>query len=494
MTARADVAVVGAGPGGAAAAARLAKRGLRVVLLDQHAFPRDKVCGDFVGPVALNELADLGLPLFPGYLATNISRSATIFLEGQRLLDRPLPQVPPLLDYGRVIPRLQLDAWILQAAQAAGVRFVDGARVQGFDVEHDGIRIAYQRGRDAESIRASVAIAADGSASVMARVLRGGTPDGAIGIVALRAYYEEIDGPADQADLYFSRDTFPGYCWLFPTGNREANVGIGVATDSIPTSPLRLRELFAERLQKDAALAHRLRGARLRGKVLGWPLATYARSTPTVADRVLFVGDAANLINPLNGEGIQTALLSGRWAAETVAAAMSSGDFSRAGLDSYRRRLDNELRYDMALAGLFVQCLRNRSLNAAWMLMLRTILERASRDAAYSDIMGGIFAGIVDTRDALRWRMLRGTAAQAVQDVSRGAVKTLLRGPRGIANGGLDIARFWFNVLRDMSRDPAGFAHWAALSSAGLMEVASGSAARRRSNGRRTPGQVRSPD
>src|SRR4029079_15656663 len=249
MTARADVAVVGAGPGGAAAASRVAKRGLRVVLLDQHAFPRDKVCGDFVGAVALEELADLGLPSFPGYVATNVSRTATVFLEGERMLDRPLPQVRSLLDYGRVMPRLQLDAWILQAAQAAGARFVDGARVEGFRVEQDGIRIAYQRGRHAESIRASVAIAADGASSVMARVLRAGTPDGTIGIVALRAYYEGVDGPADQADLYFSRDTFPGYCWLFPTGNREANVGIGVATDSIPTSPLRLRELFAERLQ-----------------------------------------------------------------------------------------------------------------------------------------------------------------------------------------------------------------------------------------------------
>src|SRR5262245_66434309 len=69
-----DVAVVGAGPGGAAAAARLANRGVRVVLLDQHAFPRDKVCGDFVGPVALAELADLGLARFPGCLATQISR------------------------------------------------------------------------------------------------------------------------------------------------------------------------------------------------------------------------------------------------------------------------------------------------------------------------------------------------------------------------------------------------------------------------------------
>jgi geranylgeranyl reductase family protein len=477
----ADVAVVGAGPGGAAAATHLARRGLRVVLLDQHAFPRDKVCGDFVSPVSLEELADLGLPRFPGYLATNVCRSAAIVLEGQRLLARPLPQVPRLPDYGRVIPRLHLDAWILQAAQAAGARFVDGARVQGFQVEHDRIRIAYQRGRHTESIGASVAIAADGASSVMARVLRGGAADGSIGTVAVRAYYEDVAGPADQADLYFSRDTFPGYCWLFPTGDGEANVGLALATDAIPRAPLRLRELLAERLQQDSGLARRLCGARLMGKVLGWPLATYARSAPTVADRVLFVGDAANLINPLNGEGIQTALLSGRWAAETVAAATATGDFSRAGLDSYRRRLDQELRYDMALAGLIVQCLRNRSLSAVSMRILRIILARARRDAAYSDVAGGIFAGIVATGDSLAWRMVRGTTEQTMRDAARGAVKTLLRGPRGIGQAGLDMARFWVDVMRDLARDPAGFARWAALSSAGVTELVRGAAARHRS-------------
>jgi geranylgeranyl reductase family protein len=480
LTGETDVVVVGAGPGGATAAARLARMGLRVVLIDQHAFPRDKVCGDFLSPVALEELADLGLPSFPGYLATNVARSAAVFLEGKRLLARPLPSVPPLPDYGRVIPRLRLDAWILEAALKAGVRFIDGARVQGFTVESDGIRIAYQRDRHAESIHAPIAIAADGSSSVMARVLRGGEPDGHSRIVALRAYYEGVEGPADQADLYFSSDSFPGYYWLFPTGNGEANVGLGVATDTIPRSELRLRELLAEMVRKDAALTRRLRGAQLRGKVVGWPLATYAPSTPTVADRLLMVGDAANLINPLNGEGIQTALLSARWAAETVAAATASGDFSRAGLDGYRQRVDDELRYDMALASLIVQCIRNRTLNAVWMRLFRVIAARARRDAAYSHIAGGILAGVVNAGDALSWRMLSGTVQQTIWDTSVGAVKTMFRGPQGLAQAGLDSARLGFELAYDVAHDPAGFARWAALSGAGVIELARGAGAHAR--------------
>jgi flavin-dependent dehydrogenase len=143
----ADVVVVGAGPGGAATAAHLARAGLRVTVIDQAEFPRDKVCGDFLSPVALEELAALGLPQTPGYLATNIARQAAVFVEGKRMLSRRIPAVAPLPDYGRVIPRKQLDAWILAAAEQAGARFIGGARVQGFELEPGGIRIDYQRGR-----------------------------------------------------------------------------------------------------------------------------------------------------------------------------------------------------------------------------------------------------------------------------------------------------------------------------------------------------------
>ena len=90
-----DVVIAGAGPAGAATAVHLARAGLRVALLDQSAFPRDKVCGDFVSPVALEELRDLGVSDHIGYHATNLIHTAAMFLNGERLVTRPFPTRPP---------------------------------------------------------------------------------------------------------------------------------------------------------------------------------------------------------------------------------------------------------------------------------------------------------------------------------------------------------------------------------------------------------------
>jgi len=92
----ADVLVVGAGPAGASAAAHLARAGLSVALIDQHTFPRDKVCGDFVGPVALVELQRLGVNENPAYRRSNLIYSAAVHLDGKELVSSPIPEVPGL--------------------------------------------------------------------------------------------------------------------------------------------------------------------------------------------------------------------------------------------------------------------------------------------------------------------------------------------------------------------------------------------------------------
>jgi flavin-dependent dehydrogenase len=120
-----DVVVVGAGPAGAATAAHLARRGLSVILVDRQQFPRDKVCGDFVGPVALRELHRLGITDLPEYRQSNVIQSAAIHLDGKPLMSCPIPNVQGLPSYGRVVPRMVLDRWIVQAARAAGAHVLE---------------------------------------------------------------------------------------------------------------------------------------------------------------------------------------------------------------------------------------------------------------------------------------------------------------------------------------------------------------------------------
>jgi len=122
-----DVAIAGAGPAGAAAAAHLASTGYVVALLDQKTFPRDKVCGDFVGPAAIAELDQLGVTDRPEFWQTNEIRQAALYLDGEDLIIQDFPQVDGLPDYGRVIPRIDLDHWIVQAATGAGAEAAGGA-------------------------------------------------------------------------------------------------------------------------------------------------------------------------------------------------------------------------------------------------------------------------------------------------------------------------------------------------------------------------------
>ena len=456
-----DVAVVGAGPAGASAAAHLSRAGMRVWLLDQKPFPRDKVCGDLVGPVALAELAGLGLELRPDYGATNQVRRAALAVNGEMLITSALPEVGALPPFGRVVPRLELDAWIVNAARAAGARLLEGRRAAGIERDADGVSLLVNEGRSTRRVRTRMVIGADGSTSRAAEWLRGRPLDKRRRMIAVRAYYDGVEGPADRADLYFAERSFPGYFWIFPIGEGRANVGIGTVLRTAPPSAEHLRDLLLALVRDDPAIARRLGGARLDGKVVGWPLTTFDHRLPVVGDRMVLVGDAAGLINPLNGEGIQYALLSGRWAAHVVAQALRHGDCSAASLSPYARTVAHSLRYDMALAQMVVELIRNRSLNAVWLRSLQVLAARARADPGYSRIAGGVLAGLLPASDLVSRRVLLGSLEQTASMFDAGS---LLDGTQ--------------RLVRDSLRHPGDTLAWVAGLAPAAAEVLACAAAR----------------
>ena len=455
-----DVIVVGGGPAGAATAASLARKGIDVVVFDRHQFPRDKVCGDFVGPGALVELRALGITDDPAYKRTNKIRDAALFLDGRQLIVQSLPEVDGLPTYGRTIPRLQLDEWVLDAARQAGAEVLERTRVTGFDRDREGVTVSAEIDGRATTRRAKVVVGADGSSSTVAKLLRGHAPPKDDRIMAVRIYVSGINGPSDQADLYFNGESFPGYYWLFPTGRGEANLGLGMLLATIPPSTEGLRDLLARLVQSDAALAERLGGHEVSGRIVGWPLTTYNPRVALVDDRVVLVGDAAGLINPLNGEGIQYALQSGRWAAEAIFAGLEAGDLSASALRPYQAEVSRELGYDMALAGTVVQLIRNRTLNPVWLEALRIIVARAKHDPAYARVVGGILAGLVPASNAISVEVVRSTVEQVAMSLVSHVVWNGVRGPRRLVDAGANVARIGATMLRETSGDPVGLAEW----------------------------------
>jgi len=416
-----DAVIVGGGPAGAAAAARLAARGFTTILVDRAAFPRDKVCGDFVGPAALAELADLGVTSTEAFGATNTIRDCALYVDGDQLGALAIPQVDGLPAYGRVIPRRHLDAWVLDTARRAGATVLEGRKVTAVQQAPGAVTVHGHSAAGPWQLRTRLLIGADGSNSIIARALRGSPPPRQDRIVAVRAYFDDIADPAGQLDVCLSSDSFPGYSWLFPCGGGLANVGVGMVVSTYPQTGRNLRELLLRLIAEDPSMRHRLGRARMDGKVLGCPLTTYNPRLPLVGDRIMLLGDAAGLINPLNGEGIQYALHSARWAADVAADRLLSGRLDAASLASYEQRVHHSLRQDMAFSRLIVQLIRNRALNPFWLRALRIIAARASIDPDYAYRAGCVVTGLAPASRALGLSVTAKTAGQAMISPRAGA-------------------------------------------------------------------------
>jgi len=318
-----DVLVVGAGPAGSAAAAWAARAGLDVVLADAETFPRDKACGDGLTPRAIAELDRLGLDDWIRARGTNQGLRAAGF--GQELL-LPWPG-GSLPANGGAVARTELDARIREVALEAGAVPVEGARA--VDVERDGDRVSgvvFRTGGDAgagttATVRCSRLVVADGARSTLGRVLgREWHRDTAFGVAA-RGYVRSgrSDDPWISSHLELrgtGDEVLAGYGWVFPLNNGEVNIGVGtLATDKRPAG-VRLRGL----------IEHYARARRDDWELDG-PVRTHASALLPMGGAVsgvaganwALIGDAAGCVNPLNGEGIDYGLETGRLVAELMA-------------------------------------------------------------------------------------------------------------------------------------------------------------------------------
>ena len=462
--------MVGAGPAGSVAAYYLANAGYDVILIDKCKFPRDKICGDFVSPVSQIELAKLGVTSTLEFKSANRISKAAVFLDGNKLVSRVVPKVQGLPRYGRVFPRILLDKLLLDSACRQGVVFLDRLKAVDMRVKYRSVELDAEGSDGKRTLKARLVIGADGSNSTIARILRG-PPSSADRIIAIRGYFTDVEGPSNQADLHFNKESFPGYCWLFPTGKNQANVGVGVVLDTIPSGN-RLKELLNHLIKNNEALNKRLKNAKLVGQIGGWPLTTYNPNQPLIENRVMLVGDAAGLVNPLNGEGIQYALLSGRWASETAISCLSANVFSKNALTAYQDTVDRELRYGMSLASLIVQLIRNRSLNPIWLRSLELMAARSRIDSNYADIVGGILMGTVPQNEVTNLEVVRGTIEQAILSTGLTSWLEMIQDPSALARSALDAFQTSFALAAQVSQNPSAFIDWALKSVSSAINVA----------------------
>jgi flavin-dependent dehydrogenase len=302
-----------------------------VALVDKSRFPRDKACGDLVGPRGVQLLTDLGLEL---PTAATVGDMVVVGPTGRRVR---LPCYPgsSYPGYAIALPRARLDATLQEAAISAGaIPFVGRASKPLFrDLGLEGFVLS-----SGERVCADVVIGADGATSRVAEVAGLVDPSRVLWGFALRAYLEaSVQLPHIVLWEPASWRGFPGYGWLFPGVDGRANVGLGLGMLSDRTAGARAARdfgAFLEHLRTLGVLKGNSAPPSTANRLGGWLKLGMVGTTPA-RGRVALVGDAAGLINPLQGEGISQAMRSGRAAAEAVLAAPDAPAMRyRAWLDS----------------------------------------------------------------------------------------------------------------------------------------------------------------
>ena len=456
-----DVLIVGGGPSGSALAFYLAKQSIKVIVAEAEKFPRDKICGDAVSAVALAELYKMGITDLQEFAETNQINDVALFIEQEKItVDLVRAEELPL--QGRVIPRLQLDNWIYEAAKKAGAIFLEDTRLSDYSISESFVSAQIKQGRQTKNIKAKVIIGADGSNSTVARILNGNKPSETYQLLGLRAYYEGVNGPPDRCDIFFTKENFPGLFWFFPTGPTTANVGSAMIGKTLPQNQTHVKALLNDQIKNNKNFAERIGKGKLTGKVHGWPLTFQDPKTKLISDRLLLIGDAAGLINPLSGDGIQYALLSARWASECLVECINKNDFSIASLNTYKKKLDKEMSYDMALSQLLIQVTRNRSLTPLWMEILKILFERAKDDRQYAAVIGGIFDGTLPSYKALNPTFILKSILQGTIHFGANTASGILEGPLHWIQTAKATRNLALSICRSIQTQPGDHAKWLA--------------------------------
>jgi menaquinone-9 beta-reductase len=383
-----DAVIAGAGPGGATAAAVMARAGLNVLLVDRaESFPRDKICGDAISGKSVDVMKRLGM-IEPLLAAEQIDSWGVTFsgpagdevaIPFTKALDKPIAP-------GFVCDRVTFDHLVLEQARLAGAEIRlgtavdgllrDGDRVTGVTVRHNGTT---------EAIPARVTIGADGAYSAVVKHLGMDQLSEQHYCAGLRWYWSGVTGFHDlnHIEIHFVEESIPGYFWIFPMANGRANVGLGMLSSEIKKRNIQLKPLL-EKMVEHPRFRERFAGGTPEEKMKGWGLPLGSRPRTMHGDGWMLLGDAASLIDPFTGEGIGNAMVSAEKAAEWTQRAAEAGEAPAGLLRGYEKSVLQYLGSELKLSHAMQRLGRVK-----WLLNL--VVRKASRSDEVADAISMMF-------------------------------------------------------------------------------------------------------
>jgi geranylgeranyl reductase family protein len=406
----AEVVVVGAGPAGAMAAATLAARGVRTILLDRETFPRDKPCGGGIRHGVWRR--------FP-HLREWLTRRVALHAVHKVRMESPSgATVVAALDAPLYLTfrRLEWDAALVEHARAQGALLVERARVVDVSRASAGVRVHAIDGRVFE---ARAVIGADGVNSVVARVtgLTTGFTDEQMALDTM----EETDltrlwmPEPDTMYVVYGYRGWPGYGYVFPKA-RCVDAGVGVLVSFYKRSLGGPPYAHHRRFLEEAGARNVVQGASQRENFRAYRLPLGGPLPRTTGDRVILCGDAGGFVNAYTGEGIYFAMVAGEHAGTALAEALATGDLSAAGLGRYeagwRAEIGEELADSVRIQRRLLRSPR----------MADRLIRAAARDPTLSRLLARVALGddsLRRRRWEIAWRVLLASVRPARRSIER---------------------------------------------------------------------------
>jgi geranylgeranyl reductase family protein len=316
-----DVLIVGAGPSGIAAALTLRANNFDVIVIDKAFFPRDKCCGDGLTTGALRILDELG---FDPQTVPNWTVCSDVWLRSPSGTEMQFA-LPTKGQFAAIAPRIELDHALVQLARSKNIRVLEGhefVSIREQTSDHIDVKINSSNNisGDNQTIRSKFVIASDGMWSPVRKSLGMSTPGYLGEWHAFRQYANSVTGSAkDRLHVWFEKDLLPGYAWSFPLQDGRVNIGFGILRGG-KYSVQQMKDLWPNLLARKHIAKALGSEVVMEERHTAWPIPARVTTAPLSTGRVLFIGDAACVTDPLTGEGIGQALLSGQLSAQAIIA------------------------------------------------------------------------------------------------------------------------------------------------------------------------------
>lgn len=361
-----DISIIGSGPAGCAAALALSGSGLKIALIDKHHFPRDKVCGDAIPGPAIKALTKafpfMHQSLFDLKDKQRIRNSRIILGNG-----RTISYQWQLPAYN--IKRKVFDAFLLEQVK----QHSDTKIISGFDLHKiekgESFTLFSKDGKN--SIKSKFLIACDGVGSTTASCLGHEVMPVPEKVMAIRAYYKGINLASNTNHFFVLKKYLPGYFWVFPLGEDMFNVGFGIKTGRDGKVKCSMKKVIDDIIQTEN-LSAEFKNATQASESASALIPIGGKKSSISGDGFLLAGDAAHLADPLQGHGIDKAIVSG----------MLAGVHAKRCFEQNNYSADFNLNYDKIIReGIGKELRKNRRQQqilgrAPWLLNIYAMLKK----------------------------------------------------------------------------------------------------------------------